>query len=255
MLVCPPKEPRASWPDAEPTVRQLDGHGLLAGLPLKDRRRIAKKLHSVILAEGKLPYEPDGVIREVFFPLSAVFSLSGMTSEGGEVEIVQIGSEGIAGVEVALRTKFSEQPLVHTRVQIPGAALCMTAEQFADEVDQSPAVNRSVRRYMGFFFAQLQLFTACNRHHTLEQRCARRLLTAQDLAGRPDVRMTQHHLAQLLGVSRQSVDRVLQHLGDRDILGLKRGGVRIHSRQQLKGLSCRCYRVAKKELSDFLAVS
>jgi hypothetical protein len=66
--------------------------------------------------------------------------------------------------------------------------------------------------------------------------------------------MTQHRLAQILGVSRQSVDRVLQELGDRDILGLSRGGVRIHSRQQLKFLACLCYRAARKDLTQFLAL-
>lgn len=255
MIEYPPTEARLSVPNMEPALPQMDGHRLLASLPMKDRRRIAKKLQLVPLTHGQVPYEPDGVIREVFFPLSAVFSLSGTTSEGGVVEISQIGCEGIAGVEVALQTRFSAQSLVHTMVQIPGAALRMNAEQFAEEVDQHPAVNRCVRRYMGFFFAQLQLFTACNRHHSLEQRCARRLLTAQDLSGTRDVRMTQHHLAQLLGVSRQSVDRVLQELGDRDIVGLRRGGVRIHSRQQLKCLSCRCYRLAKKKLTEFLSLS
>lgn len=253
-MIIPSTEPRSSLGD-EPHVRALDGHRLLAGLPNQDRHRLAKKMHLVTLAPGPLPQGPHGVIRDVWFPLSAIFSLTGTTSEGGVVEISHIGCEGIAGVEAALRAQLSETPLVSTTVQIAGTALRMSAGQFAEEVDECPEVNRCLRRYLGFLFAQLLLFTACNRHHSLEQRCARRLLTAQDLSGTPDVRMTQHHLAQLLGVSRQSVDRVLQDLGDRDILGLRRGGVRIHRRQQLKGLSCRCYRLAKKELTEFLALS
>lgn len=248
-------ELRTGLGETEPSVQQLAGHRLLGSLPMKDRRRLAGKLRLVTLTQGQLTYEPEGVIREVFFPLSAVFSLSGTTLEGGVVEISQIGCEGIAGVEVALRTKRCGHPTVSTVVHCAGRALRMSAEEFADEVDRYPAVNRCVRRYMGFFFAQLQLFTACNRHHTLEQRCARRLLIAQDLSGTRDLRMTQHRLAQLLGVSRQSVDRVLQELGDREILGLRRGGLRIHSRQQLKFLSCLCYRLAKKELSEFLSLS
>lgn len=255
MMDQPGRDTGTGLPETEPSVQQLTGHRLLGSLPMKDRRHIAGKLRPVMLAQGQLMYEPEGVIREVFFPLSAVFSLSGTTSEGGVVEIGQIGCEGIAGVEVALRTKLCGHPIVSTVVHRAGGALRMPAEEFAGAVDESPAVNRCVRRYMGFFFAQLQLFTACNRHHTLEQRCARRLLIAQDLSGTRDLRMTQHRLAQLLGVSRQSVDRVLQDLGDRDILGLRRGGLRIRSRQQLKCLSCLCYRAAKKELSAFLSLS
>jgi hypothetical protein len=244
------------WPKMhkKPVVSQLDGNRLLAALPLKDRRRIAKKLQLVTLVPSPLRDAAKGVTRDVYFPLSAVFSLSGTTAEGGVVEIGQIGCEGIAGVEVALRTPFCGQPLVSTLVQIPGTALRMKADHFADEVDRCASVNRCVRRYMGFFFAQLQLFIACNRHHSLEQRCARRLLTAQDLSGTNQVRITQHHLAQILGVSRQSIDRVLHDLGGRDIVGLSRGAVRIQDRQRLKFLSCRCYRLARRELHEFLSL-
>lgn len=242
-------------PEAQPVVNQLEDHRLLAGLPIKDRRRIAKKMQLVDLASSSLQSESNSVIREVFFPLSAVFSLSGTTSEGHVVEISQIGSEGIAGVEVALRTQFSGQRLVSTVVQVPGTALRMKAEHFAEEVDQHSAVNRCVRRYMGFFFAQLQLSIACNRHHSVKQRCARRLLTAQDLSGTQDVQITQHQLAHLLGVSRQSIDRVLHRLAKRGIVRLSRGTVRIQDRRRLKRLSCRCYRLLKRELDEFVTWS
>ena len=251
----PPIDTGRSPPESEPSIQELSAHRLLGNLPIKDRRRLAGKLRLVTLVQDDLTYEAEGVIRDVFFPLSGVFSLLGTTSEGGVVEIGHIGCEGIAGVEVALRTSLSGQPVVSTVVQKAGTALRMNAGQFAQEVDRYSAVNRCVRRYMGFLFAQLQLFTACNRHHTLEQRCARRLLTAQDLSGTRTIHMTQHRLAQILGVSRQSVDRVLQELGDREIVGLRRGGMRIHSRQRLKFLSCLCYRAAKKDLTAFLSPS
>jgi CRP-like cAMP-binding protein len=183
-----------------------------------------------------------------------VLSQSGASSDGNVVEINLIGCEGIAGVEVALRTQFSGQPLVSTVVQIPGTALRMKAEHFAEEVDQHPAVNRCVCRYMGFFFAQLQLFVACNRHHSLEQRCARRLLTAQDVSeGAKTVTVTQHRLAQMLGVSRQSVDRVLHSFEEANVVQLGRATVRIQDRQRLKQLSCRCYGLLRRELRGLLA--
>lgn len=236
-----------------PAMEELEGHRLLAGLPVRDRRRIAKKLRLVLLEPDAAWAECQGTIRDVYFPLSAVFSLTGTTSEGQAVEIGYIGCEGIAGVEVALRTRFCDQRLMTTVVQVPGTALRMDAGQFAEEVDQSSTVNRCVLHYMGFFLAQLQLSVACNRHHSLEQRCARRLLTAQDLSGTPEVQITQHQLAQLLGVSRQSVDRMLHWMAGRNLVELSRGMVRIQDRPGLKELSCRCYRLRKKELNEFLA--
>lgn len=237
---------------AGPVVHHLEEHRLLAALPRSDRRRIAQKMHLVSVNPRSLRYESTDAITDVFFPLSAVFSLSGTTSEGHVVEVGQIGCEGIAGVEVALRTQLCRQRLVSTGVQIAGTALRMNAALFAEEVDQYATVNRCVRRYMGFFFSQLQLSIACNRHHSLEQRCARRLLTAQDLTGEQDLHFTQHQLAQMLGASRQSVDRVLQVLADRNIVRLSRGTVWIEDRPKLKTLACRCYRLHRKELKAFL---
>lgn len=243
----------AAASNLEQMVHELTGHSLLAGLPVKDRRRISRKMEVVSLAASQVVSESSGAIRDVFFPLSAVLSLIGTTAEGNVVEIGQIGREGIAGVEAALRTVG--QPLLSTTVQIPGTALRMSAEHFAREVDESSSLNRCVRRYMGFVFAQLELSVACNRHHALEERCARRLLTAQDLSGRTQVLMTQHQLAQLLGASRQSVDRVLQGLADEGILRLSRAKIQILDRQALKTRSCPCYRLIKRELDALLAWS
>ena len=233
---------------------ELNDHGLLAQLARSDRHRIAKKMELVSLASNEMIFDTSGAIEDVFFPLSAVLSLSGTTTDGDVVEINLIGCEGIAGVEVACRTHFCCQPLVTTIVQMAGTALRMSAEHFAEEVDQHPAVNRCVYRYMGYFLSQLQLFGACNRHHSLEQRCARRLLTAQDMSdGAQTLRMTQHQLAQLLGVSRQSIDRVLQVLEERNILQLSRGRMRIHDRKELKLVSCLCYRILRRERHGLLA--
>jgi len=241
-------------PSAAHLASQLRDHGLLAQLTTRDRRRIASKMELVSLVPDETIFAASEAIQDVFFPLSAVLSQSGATSEGHVVEINLIGCEGIAGVEVALRTRFCGQPLVSTVVQIAGTALRMKAEHFAEEVDQHPAVNRCVCRYMGFFFAQLQLFIACNRHHSLEQRCSRRLLTAQDLSdGSRTVKVTQQQLAQMLGVSRQSVDRVLHILEERNVVRLSRGNVRIEDRQELKHLSCHCYRLLRRELRSLLA--
>ncbi len=230
-------------------------HVLLAGLPRKDRLRIAEKLELVSLPANLRLYDSHMVIHDVFFPLSAVLSLSGTTAEGAVVEIGQIGREGVAGVETAFRTLLCGHPLASMLVENSGTALRMKAVDFAEEVDQYASVNRCVRRYMGYWFLQLQLSTACNRHHPLVQRCARRLLTAQDLTGTADQLMTQYQLAQMLGTSRQSVERVLKLLHKNHIVALSRGCVRIEDRAQLKRLACRCYRLIKREWDALFAAS
>lgn len=225
----------------------LDGHTMLARLPARDRWRMAGQLELVALSPGASLDESNSLQGTVIFPLTAILSLSATTEDGQTVEICPMGCEGIAGVEAALRT--NAHPPLMTAVQVPGSALRMDADGFAREIDHSSALNRCVRRYMGFLFGQLQLSTACNRHHTLEERCAKRLLTAQDLTGSQLVFATQEQLAQMLGASRQSVDRVLQDLSEHETIRLRRGRIEILNRQRLRTCSCTCYLVNRRELA------
>src|SRR5215217_7067022 len=119
-------------PRAAQVGRQLKDHGLLVQLTRSDRHRIAKKMELVSLASNEKIFDRSGAIEDVFFPLSAVLSLSGTTTDGDVVEINLIGCEGIAGVEAACRTHFCCQPLVTTIVQMAGTALRMSAEHFPE---------------------------------------------------------------------------------------------------------------------------
>ena len=172
--------------DATMIEHLCTSHRLLSMLSRHDRRRIARKVRLVTLAPLHRLYEVSGVITDVFFPLSAVLFFLGTTMEGHVVEVGQIGSEGIAGVEVAMRTRFAGMSLLTAAIEVPGVALQMKADDFAEEVDRYASVNRCVRRYIGFFLAQLQFLIACNRHHAVEQRGARWLLSLQDRTGSRD---------------------------------------------------------------------
>ena len=98
-------------------------HRLLSRLSGTDRRRMARKMQVVSLSSLYPLYEMSGVISTVFFPLSAVLFFLGTTLEGQVIEVGQIGSEGIAGVEVAMGTPYAGMSLMTAATQIPGVAL------------------------------------------------------------------------------------------------------------------------------------
>jgi len=228
-------------------------HRLLSELPGKDRHRLAKKMRLVSFTPLHRLYEVSGAIREVVFPLSAVLFFLGTTVEGHVVEVGQIGSEGIAGVEVAMRTRFAGMSLMTAAIEVPGIGLQMKAEDFAEEVDRHATVNRCVRRYIGFFLTQLQFLIACNRHHSVEQRGARWLLSLQDRTGLRDLPLTQQHLADMLGVTRQTADRFLTDFEAGNILGNRRGTVTIKDRSRLLDRACDCYHMIAKRLKALFA--
>jgi CRP-like cAMP-binding protein len=223
-------------------------HRLLSRLSGTDRRRMARKMQVVSLSALHPLYEMSGVISNVFFPLSAVLFFLGTTIEGHVVEVGQVGSEGVAGVEVAMRTPSAGMSLMTAAIQIPGMALQMNADDFAEEVDRHSAVNRCVRRYLAFFLSQLQFLIACNRHHNVEQRGARWLLALQDRTRSRTLRLTQQHLADMLGITRQSAERLLNDFQVAKILNNQRGSVTIMNRSRLHERACDCYRLIAKRL-------
>ena len=244
---------RRSGHDLEEIEHLCTRHRLLSMLSGQDRRRIARKMRLVSLTPLHRLYEVSGVITDVFFPLSAVLFFLGTTMEGDVVEVGQIGSEGIAGVEVAMRTQFAGMSLVTAAIEVPGKALQMKADDFAEEVDCYAAVNRCVRRYLGYFLAQLQFLIACNRHHTVEQRGARWLLSLQDRTGSRDLAFTQQHLADMLGITRQTADRVLTDFEAGKILNSRRGAVTIRDRPRLLDRACDCYHRIASRLKGLFA--
>jgi CRP-like cAMP-binding protein len=83
---------------------------------------------------------------------------------------------------------------------------------------------------------------ACNRLHTIDQRCARWLLMTHDRVGGGDAfDLTQEFLSYMLGVRREGVSaasRSLQHLG---VIRYRRGHISILDRPALERAACECY--------------
>ena len=153
------------------------------------------------------------------------------TREGDTVEVATVGNEGATGVIAMLsgsKQRAQQVPLVKVRALIPGAVVRMRVDAFEAAIERSSEVNRCVMRYLNVLFSQLVLSASCNRLHSLEQRCARWLLSCRDRTQFEEVPVTQELLAEMLGVRRQSVDHVLGELETKQMIECLRGSVKIH---------------------------
>ena len=81
---------------------------------------------------------------------------------------------------------------------------------------------------------------ACNATHTIVQRTAKWLLAAVARTGSTEFEMTQDQLAQMLGVGRTYVARVVGKLRDEGVLDTRRGVFIIKDEPALRQRSCRC---------------
>ena len=64
--------------------------------------------------------------------------------------------------------------------QVPGEAMRMKAAVFTKAITQSGPLVTVLHRYIQAFMIQVAQSAACNRAHSIEQRCARWLLMTHD---------------------------------------------------------------------------
>jgi CRP-like cAMP-binding protein len=158
------------------------------------------------------------------------------------VEVGTVGNEGMVGLPLALG---GSEMVSQALMQVPRVRIARDA--FARALSQSPTLHQRLMRYTLALLAQISLSVACNRAHSVEQRCARWLLMTHDRVGDSTFPLTQEFLAQMLGVRRPTVSLAAGMLQKADLITYARGKMTILSRAGLEQLSCECYRAMVDE--------
>lgn len=227
---------------------------LLNAIPKSELPQLLPDMERIALYPRQVLYRQGAQLEFVHFPLDGVLSMIATTQEGETVEVATVGNEGVIGVIPILSgPKMREQgTLVKVSTLFPGSVIRMKADAFEAAMDRNIEVNRCVMRYLNVLFTQLVLSVSCNRLHSLEQRCARWLLSCMDRSQYDEVAVTQELLAEMLGVRRQSVDHVLGELETKQMIECLRGSIKINDPRRLASVACECYHLAKERLDNFL---
>jgi CRP-like cAMP-binding protein len=135
-------------------------------------------------------------------------------------------------------------------VHIPGTARRMALDTLRAEMSRNTALRDLMLRYAHFRLSQLSQLAACNRLHTLEQRCCRWLLMAHDSAQSDTFPITQEFLAMMLGVQRTGVTLTTLSLQKVGLIRNWRGRVTIVDRRGLEATTCECYGALRRELDS-----
>jgi CRP-like cAMP-binding protein len=187
---------------------------------------------------GFVVQRPDEPIDRIYFPQTAVFSVSRLMRDGVVAEISMIGREGLSGWEVLLEKGSASASTV---CSVPGEALAMSADAFLRHVKASPALLSASLVYVSRYASVIAQLVACNRLHRVEQRCARWLLMTADRTENAAFPLTQDRLSTVLGSQRPTMTAVIASLRNAGCVGGKRGVVEILDRRKLESLSCECY--------------
>ncbi|MES2034064.1 MAG: Crp/Fnr family transcriptional regulator [Pseudomonadota bacterium] len=214
------------------------GNRLLAALRPADREAIERRLTPMDFKRGDVLHHAGDVVRYAWFPCDRALASFVVTGEDGTtIETALVGREGAIGGIVS----HGRLPAyADARVQYEGVFLRIEAAALEEIKGQSPAIANLFARYSDCLLAQVFQAVACNAAHNITQRTAKWLLSAMDRTGDHVIPLRQEQLAELLGVGRSFVNRVLKGLRETGVLTTRRGYLEIRDFAALSGLACAC---------------
>lgn len=209
-------------------------------------QRLRPALDYVLCARDQVLIDADSALDRVYFPETAVLSLSTVFADGTTVDMASIGREGCTAVQAILGAKISSGRLL---TQIPGTAARMSRRAFSWAMESIPGFKASMYVYAQAFLDQALVSGACNAAHKLNQRLARWLLITRDRSDGDTLPVTQVMLAEMLGVQRPTMTNALGEFERAGLIAGARRQVTILDPARLAGECCECYQRLRERLA------
>lgn len=232
-------------------TREPFANRLLQAMPPSELKKLDGQLEVLDMEIRHRVFDPDRPPEYVYFPLSGVISIHKRLREGVAVEIATIGCEGMVGIEIFLG---GGQTPASAFCQVPGQTARLPADFFRRVARESAAITDLLLRYTQATLTQVAQSSACNRVHSIEERCARWLLMTHDRVPGDQFVLTQEFLGEMLGVRRPSVSVAASILQRAGLIRYSRGRVEIVDRAGLESAACECYAVVAREYDRLIGV-
>jgi CRP-like cAMP-binding protein len=225
---------------------------LLVALPRKEYERLLPLLKLTQLPQGMVLYHAGDLMRSAYFINDGLISLLSTAQDGSSVETAVVGSEGLIGIPIVLR---SNKTPYEVKVQIAvKSSLMIDAEALRNEFDRGDKLQELLLHYTHVLLTQISQTALCNRFHTVEQRLVRWLLIATSRVNSNRINFTQEIISQILGSQRTGVTAAACHLQDKGLIRYSRGKIKVLNRQGLEAIACECFKVIQEEFDRFLYV-
>jgi CRP-like cAMP-binding protein len=211
---------------------------LLAALPTEELERISPHLVELEVAVGQVLFNPGEIIRDVYFPTTAIISMMNVMSDGKKVEVAAVGPEGMIGIRMFFD---DDEAYAHAMCQAPGQVLKMDAQAFWMIVKERRALRHVVHHYVHAFLFEVFQSAACNMVHNVRQRFARWLLTKSDRARTNTFPLPPDLIASMLTITATSARTLVEGLVHERLIHYRDEVVEIINRAGLERIVCECY--------------
>ena len=222
---------------------------LLAALSGDAWQRLLPQLKAVYMPLGEAIYDPGSTLARVYFPTTAIVSLTYEMENGASAQIAVVGNEGMVGISLFMG---GGSTLSRAVVTSAGDGFVLPADTIKEEFARSGPVMHLLLRYTQALITQMAQTAACNRHHTLDRQLCRWLLMSLDRLQGDKLAMTHELIANMLGVRREGVTEAAHKLQAAGLIRYARGHISVLNRHGLEQRSCECYAVVKKEYDRLL---
>jgi len=220
------------------SLSQLSQNALLAVLRDEDRLRLEPHTLAIEMPTAGILLHAGEDVVDTWFPCGsalAAFCLS--NAEGQSVDVGFVGREGALGGIVS----NGHIPAYATAVvRAPGTFLRIKTSALEQAKVDSLPLRHWFSRYSDCLLAQIFQTAACNATHTIRQRIAKLILGAHARTGETTFPQTQEQLADMLGVGRTFISRVIGAMRAEGIIESRRGTVIIRDLPALRNESCTC---------------
>ena len=210
-------------------------------------------MESVALKRGMvlgMAHEP---VDYAYFPIDAVFSLTGTTLDGLSVEVGMVGYEGYLGLPILFG---KPDPPLSGDGPTSWLSLAYSRRSVAKRIAYQQFPTETMLRYASFRFVQLAQSAVCHRFHSLEQRLSRWLLSMHDrVRAETEIHLTHEGLAQLIGCRRPTINMIMNGLKKAGTVDSRRGSMVILDRKALEKRACECYVIIAQSIRDLLKSS
>lgn len=239
---------RAARGRTSKTPAQLaEANRLLRAIPASEYAAITGLLEPLVLATHDVLFEVNQPIRAVYFFGTGVASMVTTMRDGATVEVSTIGNDGLVGVPLLLGVWSMP---ARCFVQVAGDAKKIDAAPFTKAVVDHTGFRSLLLRYTQVLFNQVAQSAACNRVHSVEQRCARWLLMTRDRVHSDVLPLTHEFLGYMLGVRRESVSVAAEALQQSGLIDYRRGKITIRDHAGLVAAACECYEVVRASFDE-----